>query len=106
MKILYITNLTNSNICEFTLKPHRYVYYYGLIKILGRENVKLTNINSITSHINTIEEFDYILITRDLLLNFYIRIAIENIIMSRLFYVSFWEQEKFGGIGLIYYSIL
>jgi len=80
MKILYITNLTNSNICELTLKPHMYAYYYGLIKILGRENIKLTNINNITSHINTIEEFDYILITRDLLFNFYTRIAIENII--------------------------
>jgi len=73
MKILYITNLTNYNIYELTLRPHGHIYYYGLIKLCGRKNVKLINISNIISNINIIEEFDYILISRDILYTIYIR---------------------------------
>jgi hypothetical protein len=75
MKILYITSLVDPN--KFTLtKQDEFKYYYGLKKILGENNVKLTNIIDV----NIIDQFDYILIGKDFLNKFYTRKIIENII--------------------------
>jgi len=73
--ILYITRLVSEK--NFTLTgPIEYKYVYGLKKLIGEENVKLTN----SININDIEKFEAILLGRDLLDNLVLRrIVIEMI---------------------------
>jgi len=73
--ILYITRLVSEK--NFTLTgPIEYKYVYGLRKLIGEENVKLTN----SININDIERFEAILLGRDLLDNLVLRRIVIEII--------------------------
>jgi len=73
--ILYITRLVSEK--DFTLTgPIEYKYVYGLRKLIGEENVKLTN----SINIDDIEKFEAILLGRDVLDNLVSRKIVIDII--------------------------